>query len=139
MSAEKKKPDEQPTPEEILDALSPPARRCVRVMCKTPDAAVAWYNRLADVRAALKVGVEVMETSAREEAKKVGHPTSNSNFKMQAAMYALGTVTALECCMAVVERLAGDAIKVNETDPTAPKHLNGDGEDGNRIRKIVTD
>lgn len=43
-----------PTPEQIMDELSPSARRCLRSMDGTPDDAAGWYNRLAEVRAAME-------------------------------------------------------------------------------------
>lgn len=122
------RPQKDPTPEQILDAFSPPARRCLRAMAGTPDAAVRWYNGLSDVRAALKIGVEVMETSAREEAQaNGGRPTHTSNVKMMAASHALATTTAIECCMSIIERLCGPhmTLKVKVTDEGAGPPENG--------------
>lgn len=146
MTQEKRK---KPTPEEdreaFLDALSPPARRCMRSMCATPEAGVKWYNQLADVRAAIKVGVEVMEQSAREKAQAAGHPTTESNFVMEAARYALGAVTAVECAMSGIEKMLPSNLVVKEKRSSGPAHDGappGDGQNGTgpeRLRRIDTD
>jgi hypothetical protein len=133
----------EPTAEEIMDALSPPARRCLRTMAGKPDDAAGWYNRLADVRAALKVGAEVMEGSAREEAKaNGGKPTATGNMKFAAAGYALGTVTAIECCMSIIEKLHPSlTIKVKSSDDQpSPYGSNGHTLPGDgKIRRLDLD
>lgn len=128
-----------PTPEQIMDELSPSARRCLRSMAGTPDDAAGWYNRLADVRAAMKVGVEVMEQSAREEAQAAGAPTGQSNMKMIAASYALGATTALECCMSIIERLHPSLIKGKVGGDPIPPGSNGHTLPNDKIRRMELD
>lgn len=126
--------------EEILRALSPPARKCLAALAGTPDQAVTWYNQLADVRAALKIGHEVMEQSAREKMKAAGHPTPESNFTMMAASYALGATTAIECCLSIIEKLHPLlVIKVKATDDPSSPSVNGYTLPSEKIRRLELD
>jgi hypothetical protein len=115
---------------EVLKAFSPSAQRVLRALAGSPGDASHFYDRLTIVRAALKIGVEVMEKA------RTGDKQADDVAKV-GAMYALGTVTAIECCMTTLESLHPSLGKANASQD-APKGL--PGLNGNeRIRRLDLD
>lgn len=118
--------------EDVLDALSGSSRKALRALAATPGDAAHLYNRLTIVRAAIRIGLEVME-------RQMAHFRSLDKMQEVSALAAggqgaLGTVVAIECCMGILEELHPDLVKENVSDPKKPEGLNGE-----RIRRIDTD
>jgi len=131
--------------EELLAAMTLPARKTMLALAGTPSAAADWYNRVADVRAALKVGIEVMEATARiKNARSVKLTGTNdaqatrdrieADAAMQGAMFALGTITALECALNCIEKMHPElTIKARATEDPPQNGTE------NRIRRMELD
>jgi len=142
MSAEKSR-DPHNQREELLAAMTLPCRKTMLALAGNPDAAAEWHNKLADVRAGIMVGREIMEATARVKAgRREDDPDkkrankAEADLIMTACMYALGVTTALESCMSAIAMMHPNMmIRARVTDDPIPPGKNGHTgfSDGPRI------
>lgn len=115
----------------VLKAFSKSGQNVLTSLARSPEDAVHFYDRLQVIRAALRLGVEVLENNMRGEKDEIVLASLKT-----ASMAALGTCTALELAMGTIESLHPELGKARMSTPEKP--LPG-GNGVNRIRKLDLD
>lgn len=95
--------------EKLLASFSPSTQKALRALVGTPEDCVAFYNRVTMFRAALLIGIEVVERAAPD--RRADGP---EQFGLMAAAGASG---ALECTLGLLAELHPECGKLNASSP----------------------